>query len=152
MREILKVILPAIGTGLFVYGIGMIGVIAYDKFFSRKKLKKSRNTESNSAPADNTLPMREIQCGVCGYKFIPYNDNRYIVRGTYNYGRFLYRANNGVLADDEAIVDGLHDAFSCPMCGCQIVVHPHLPIYEFSQEQTETQERQADTDATTSEI
>ena len=34
MREILKGILPAIGTGLFVYGVGMVGVIAYDKFFS----------------------------------------------------------------------------------------------------------------------
>lgn len=143
MREILKVILPAIGTCLFVYGVGMVGVIAYDKFFSRKKLKKSRNTESDSSPADNPPPMRDRQCGVCGYKFIPYNDNRYVVRGTHNYGRFLYRANNGVLADDEVIVDGLHDAFSCPMCGCQIVVHPHLPICE---------ERQADTDAPTSKI
>lgn len=147
MREILKVILPAIGMGLFVYGVGMIGVVAYDKFFSRKKLKKPLDTKSDTAkttaPADNPPPMRDIQCGVCGYKFIPYNDNRYVVRGTHNYGRFLYCANNGILKDDEAIVDGLHDAFSCPMCGCQIVVHPHLPIYE---------ERQADTDAPTSEI
>lgn len=88
MREILKVILPAIGTGLFVYGVGMAGVIAYDKLFSRKKLKKSRNTESDSGPADNPPPMRDIQCEVCGYKFIPYNDNRYTVVGKHNYGRF----------------------------------------------------------------
>ena len=142
MREILKVILPAIGTGLFVYGVGMAAVIAYDKLFSRKKLKKSRNTESDSGPADNPPPMRDIQCEVCGYKFIPYNDNRYTVVGKHNYGRFHYY-NDGAIISDTAIVDGLHDAFSCPMCGCQIVVHPHLPIYE---------ERQADTDAPTSEI
>ncbi|MED9937137.1 MAG: hypothetical protein UE643_02925 [Gemmiger sp.] len=40
MREILKVILPAIGTGLFVYGVGMVGVIAYDKFFFAQKAEK----------------------------------------------------------------------------------------------------------------
>ena len=40
MREILKVILPAIGTGLFVYGVGMAGVIAYDKLFFRTKAEK----------------------------------------------------------------------------------------------------------------
>lgn len=122
MREILKVILPAIGTCLFVYGVGMAGVIAYDKLFSRKKLKKSRNTESDSGPADNSPPMRDIQCEVCGYKFIPYNDNRYTVVGKHNYGRFHYY-NDGAIISDTAIVDGLHDAFSCPMCGCQIVVH-----------------------------
>lgn len=113
-----------------------------DKIFSRKKLKKSRNAESDSGPADNPPPMRDIQCEVCGYKFIPYNDNRYTVVGKHNYGRFHYY-NDGAIISDTAIVDGLHDAFSCPMCGCQIVVHPHLPIYE---------ERQADTDAPTSEI
>lgn len=68
--------------------------------------------------------------------------NRYTVVGKHNYGRFHYY-NDGAIISDTAIVDGLHDAFSCPMCGCQIVVHPHLPIYE---------ERQADTDAPTSEI
>lgn len=119
MREILKVILPAIGTGLFVYGVGMAGVIAYDKLFFAQKLKKSRNTESDSGPADNPPPMRDIQCEVCGYKFIPYNDNRYTVVGKHNYGRFHYY-NDGAIISDTAIVDGLHDAFSCPMCGCQL--------------------------------
>lgn len=116
MREILKVILPAIGTGLFAYGVGMAGVIAYDKLFSRKKLKKSRNTESDSGPADNPPPMRDIQCEVCGYKFIPYNDNRYTVVGKHNYGRFHYY-NDGAIISDTAIVDGLHDA--CPAYRCE---------------------------------
>ena len=40
MREILKVILPAIGKGLFVYGVGMAGVIAYDKHFLGPKGEK----------------------------------------------------------------------------------------------------------------
>ena len=118
-----------------------------DKIFSRKKAEKPLNTDPYCAPLppekpkDDNLP-HDIQCGVCGYKFIPYNDNRYTVVGKHNYGRFHYY-NDGAIISDTAIVDGLHDAFSCPMCGCQIVVHPHLPIYE---------ERQADTDAPTSEI
>lgn len=37
MREILKVILPAIGTGLFVYGVGMAGVIANDAALPRSQ-------------------------------------------------------------------------------------------------------------------
>lgn len=147
MREILKVILPAIGTGLFVYGVGMAGVIAYDKLFSRKKLKKPLNAKPYCAPLppekpkDDNLP-HDIQCEVCGFKFIPYNSSRYIAVGEHNYGKFHYY-NGGAIISDTAIVDGLHDAFDCPMCGCQIVVHPYLPVYE---------ERQADTDAPTSEI
>lgn len=149
MKEVVFVVLAIAVAALVVVEV-FLGLAGFEgnrgfickKLFSRKKLKKSRNTESDSGPADNPPPMRDIQCEVCGYKFIPYNDNRYTVVGKHNYGRFHYY-NDGAIISDTAIVDGLHDAFSCPMCGCQIVVHPHLPIYE---------ERQADTDAPTSEI
>lgn len=127
-------LLLAVSAAVVVNFFQEYGDEILDEIFSHKKLKKPLNTKSDTAqttaPADDTLPMREIQCEVCGYKFIPYNDNRYVVVGTHNYGRFLYCANNGILKDDEAVVNGLHDAFSCPMCGCQIVVHPHLPLYE----------------------
>lgn len=115
--------------------------------FSRKKLKKPLNAKPYCAPLppekpkDDNLP-HDIQCEVCGFKFIPYNSSRYIAVGKHNYGKFHYY-NGGAIISDTAIVDGLHDAFDCPMCGCQIVVHPYLPVYE---------ERQADTDAPTSEI
>lgn len=118
-----------------------------DKIFSRKKAEKPLNAKPYCAPLppekpkDDNLP-HDIQCEVCGFKFIPYNSSRYIAVGKHNYGKFHYY-NGGAIISDTAIVDGLHDAFDCPMCGCQIVVHPYLPVYE---------ERQADTDAPTSEI
>lgn len=154
MKEVVFVVLAIAVAALVVVKVflGLAGFegnrdFIYKKFFSRKKLKKPLNAKPYCAPLppekpkDDNLP-HDIQCEICGYKFIPYNDNRYTVVGKYNYGRFHYY-NDGAIISDTAIVDGLHDAFSCPMCGCQIVVHPHLPIYE---------ERQANTDAPTSEI
>lgn len=123
MREILKVVLIAIAAGLFVYCVGMIGVIAYDKIFSRKKLKKSCNTESDTPPAVTIA--HDLKCPVCGYEFAALADNRYTVDGIHNYGRFNYLRNTTIVSGD-AIVDGKHDAFDCPMCGCQMVVHPRL--------------------------
>ena len=146
MTETSNVVLIVIVVCIFACTVYIDCASINKRFFHTKKRKKTRNTELDTAKittqADDTLPMREIQCGVCGYKFIPYNDNRYTVVGKHNYGRFHYY-NDGAIISDTAIVDGLHDAFSCPICGCQIVVHPHLPIYE---------ERQADADAPTSEI
>lgn len=66
-----------------------------------------------------------LKCPVCGYEFAALEDNRYTVDGTHNYGKFHYY-NEGAIISDTAIVDGLHDAFDCPMCGCQMVVHPRL--------------------------
>ncbi|WP_455501887.1 hypothetical protein [Gemmiger sp.] len=133
MAEASNVVLIVIVVCIFTCCVCVDCASINKRFFHAKKQKRTRNTELNAtqttAPADNTLPMREIQCEVCGYKFIPYNDNRYTVVGEHNYGRFHYY-NDGAIISDTAIVDGLHDAFSCPMCGCQIVVHPHLPIYE----------------------
>lgn len=115
------------------------------KFFSRKKLKKPLNAKPYCAPLppekpkDDNLP-HDIQCEVCGFKFIPYNSSRYIAVGKHNYGKFHYY-NEGAIISDTAIVDGLHDAFDCPMCGCQIVVHPYLPTYANPRKKATAQER-----------
>ena len=92
-------------------------------------------------PKDDNLP-HDIQCEVCGFKFIPYNSSRYIAVGKHNYGKFHYY-NGGAIISDTAIVDGLHDAFDCPMCGCQIVVHPYLPVYAVQRKKATTSEATA---------
>lgn len=94
-----------------------------EKFFSRKKLKKSRNTESDTTPAVTIA--HDLKCPVCGYEFAALADNRYTVDGAHNYGRFNYLRDTTIVSGN-AIVDGKHDAFDCPMCGCQMVVHPRL--------------------------
>lgn len=154
MKEVVFVVLAIAAAALVVVKVflGLAGLegnrdFICKKLFSRKKLKKPLNAKPYCAPLppekpkDDNLP-HDIQCEVCGFKFIPYNSSRYISVGKHNYGKFHYY-NGGAIISDTAIVDGLHDAFDCPMCGCQIVVHPYLPVYE---------ERQADTDAPTSEI
>jgi hypothetical protein len=154
MKDFIFVLLAILVFALIVVGVflGLAGLegnrdFICKKLFSRKKLKKPLNAKPYCAPLppekpkDDNLP-HDIQCEVCGFKFIPYNSSRYIAVGKHNYGKFHYY-NGGAIISDTAIVDGLHDAFDCPMCGCQIVVHPYLPVYE---------ERQADTDAQTSEI
>lgn len=139
MREILKVILPAIGKGLFVYGVGMAGVIAYDKLFFAQKLKKSRNTESDSGPADNPPPMRDIQCEVCGYKFIPYNDNRYTVVGKHNYGKIGKRCTRG---DDGAMDVSLASCENYKTCDArweeeEFFVEPDGTFYDYKYSEDE---------------
>lgn len=157
MKDFIFVLLAILVFALIVVGV-FLSLAGFEgnrdfickKFFSAfcaKKLKKTLNAKPYCAPLPPEKPKNDnlphdIQCEVCGFKFIPYNSSRYIAVGKYNYGKFHYY-NGGAIISDTAIVDGLHDAFDCPMCGCQIVVHPYLPVYE---------ERQADTDAPTSEI
>lgn len=101
-----------------------------EKFFSRRKLKKTLNTPAK--PYETPLPpppavtiAHDLKCPVCGYEFAALADNRYTVDGTHNYGRFNYLRDTTIVSGN-AIVDGKHDAFDCPMCGCQMVVHPRL--------------------------
>lgn len=93
---------------------------------------KNRTLNTHAKPYEAPLPpppavtiAHNLKCPVCGYEFAALEDNRYTVDGTHNYGKFHYY-NEGAIISDTAIVDGLHDAFDCPMCGCQMVVHPRL--------------------------
>lgn len=134
MKDYIFALLAILVFALIVVGVflGLEGNRDFicKKLFSRKKLKKPLNAKPYCAPLppekpkDDNLP-HDIQCEVCGFKFIPYNSSRYIAVGEHNYGKFHYY-NEGAIISDTAIVDGLHDAFDCPMCGCQMVVHPRL--------------------------
>lgn len=88
-----------------------------------------------------------LKCPVCGYEFAALSDNRYTVDGTHNYGRFNYLRDKIIVSGD-AVVNGEHDAFDCPMCGCQLVVNPRLRTVS-SQKRTTTG---GATNAPTSEI
>lgn len=138
MKDFIFVLLAILVFALIVVGVflGLEGNRDFicKKLFSRKKLKKPLNAKPYCAP----LP-HDIQCEVCGFKFIPYNSSRYIAVGKHNYGKFHYY-NGGAIISDTAIVDGLHDAFDCPMCGCQIVVHPFLPVYAVQRKKATTSE------------
>lgn len=81
--------------------------------------------EAPLPPPQAVTIAHDLKCPVCGYEFAALEDNRYTVDGAHNYGKFHYY-NEGAIISDTAIVDGLHDAFDCPMCGCQMVVHPRL--------------------------
>lgn len=96
-----------------------------------KKIKnKTLNTHAKPGEAPLLPPpavtiAHDLKCPVCGYEFAALADNRYTVDGIHNYGRFNYLRDKTIVTGD-AVVDGKHDAFDCPMCGCQMVVHPRL--------------------------
>lgn len=105
-----------------------------DKIFSHKKLKKPLNTEPYCAPMPPETPKPDnlphsLECRVCGYKFAALANNRYTIKDG----------------------SGFKDAFDCPMCGCQTAVNRRYPAGEIPRSIKIT-ERQADTDAPTSEI
>ena len=62
MCEILKVVLIAIAAGLFVYCVGMIGVIAYDKFFFAQKAEKISQYRIRHSPGGYDCPRSEMPC------------------------------------------------------------------------------------------
>lgn len=95
-------------------------------FDTPHKKFKNKTLNTPAKPYEAPLPpppavtiAHDLKCPVCGYEFAALADNRYTVDGAHNYGRFNYLR-------DTTIVDGKHDAFDCPMCGCQMVVHPRL--------------------------
>lgn len=151
MKDFIFVLLAILVFALIVIGVflGLAGLegnrdfICKKLFFAQKAEKTSQcktilRPLPPEKPKDDNLP-HDIQCEVCGFKFIPYNSSRYIAVGKHNYGKFHYY-NGGAIISDTAIVDGLHDAFDCPMCGCQIVVHPYLPVYADPRKKATAQE------------
>lgn len=99
--------------------------IPHKKFKNRTLNAPAKPYEAPLPPPQAVTIAHDLKCPVCGYEFAALPDNRYTVYGTHNYGKFHYY-NEGAIISDTAIVDGLHDAFDCPMCGCKMVVHPRL--------------------------
>lgn len=121
--------------------------IPHKKFKNRTLNTPAKPYEAPLPPPPEVTITHDLKCPVCGYKFAALADNRYTVDGTYNYGRFNYLRDTTIISRD-AVVNGKHDAFDCPMCGCQLVVHPRLRTVS-SQKRTTTG---GATNAPTSEI
>lgn len=63
--------------------------------------------------------MKKIRCKVCGTRFSPKAENRYI-------------AEERVTGLAALTTTGTtYEAFNCPQCGCQNVVGEILPVYVF---------------------
>lgn len=92
MKEVVFVVLAIAVAALVVVEV-FLGLAGFEgnrgfickKLFSRKKLKKPLNAKPYCAPLppekpkDGNLP-HDIQCEVCGFKFIPYNSSRYTLQ------------------------------------------------------------------------
>ena len=130
---------------------GAAGKICFDiphkKFKNRTLNTPAKPYEAPLQPPPAVTIAHNLKCPVCGYEFAALSDNRYTVDGTHNYGRFNYLCDKIIVSGD-AVVNGEHDAFDCPMCGCQLVVNPRLRT-DSSQKRTTTG---GATNAPTSEI
>lgn len=64
--------------------------------------------------------LKTIECKVCGNKFIPKKENKYIVQGRISTGG-INNAFSGEYSEPK-----LYDAFDCDICGCQFVAKERL--------------------------
>ncbi|EOS79610.1 hypothetical protein C817_02585, partial [Dorea sp. 5-2] len=60
-----------------------------------------------------------VECKVCGNKFIPKKENKYVVKD-----RLLSGGVQGALSGNAEPKQ--YDAFDCNVCGCQIVAKERL--------------------------
>lgn len=67
---------------------------------------------------DETL-LRKVECKVCGNKFIPKKENKYVVKD-----RLLSGGVQGALSGNAEPKQ--YDAFDCDVCGCQIIAKERL--------------------------
>lgn len=61
--------------------------------------------------------MKRLKCKICGTKFYPKSEDKYIAQ----------EKAQGLMALTKQTV--AYDAFNCPQCGCQILVNEILPVY-----------------------
>lgn len=62
-----------------------------------------------------------LKCKICGTEFHPIKDKHYITRDD---GKIGMAAAFGSNPEEK-----LHDAFDCPMCGCQIIAQDRKREY-----------------------
>lgn len=64
--------------------------------------------------------LKTFECKVCGHKFVPKKENKYVVRDRLATGG-LNSAMSGQYSESKQ-----YDAFDCDLCGCQMVAKERL--------------------------
>lgn len=67
-------------------------------------------------PGKDEVTLKKLECKVCGHKFVPKKENKYLVEDRIITGG-IQAAMNGQYANPKR-----YDAFDCDVCGCQLVV------------------------------
>lgn len=80
---------------------------------------KKRNREL-FIPGMKEATIKRLECKVCGNKFIPKKENKYIVKDRIPIGGFQ-NAMSGEYSEPK-----LYDAFDCDICGCQFVAKERM--------------------------
>lgn len=71
-------------------------------------------------PGMDEASLNKIECEVCGNKFIPRKENKYMVKDRMVTGG-VQSALNGQYSEAKK-----YDAFDCEVCGCQIIAKERL--------------------------
>lgn len=71
-------------------------------------------------PGMDESSLKKIECKVCGNKFVPRNENRYVVKDRMATGG-INSAFSGQYSEPKQ-----YDAFDCAVCGCQLIVKERL--------------------------
>lgn len=80
---------------------------------------KKRNREL-FMPGMKDAELKKLECKVCGNKFIPKKENKYIVKDRTLKGG-LQNAMSGEYSEPK-----LYDAFDCDICGCQFIAKERM--------------------------
>lgn len=71
-------------------------------------------------PEMGEASLKKIECKVCGNKFIPRKENKYVVKDRLATGG-INSAFGGQYSEPEQ-----YDAFDCDVCGCQLIAKERL--------------------------
>ncbi len=71
-------------------------------------------------PGMKEATIKKLECKVCGNKFIPKKENKYIVKDRKLTGG-LQNAMSGEYSEPK-----LYDAFDCDICGCQFIAKERM--------------------------
>lgn len=71
-------------------------------------------------PGMDESSLKKIECKICGNRFVPRNENKYVVKGRLATGG-INNAFSGQYTEPKQ-----YDAFDCDVCGCQIIAKERL--------------------------
>ena len=71
-------------------------------------------------PGMDEESLNKIECKVCGHRFIPRKENKYVVKDRMVTGG-VQSALSGQYSEAKQ-----YDAFDCEVCGCQMIVKERL--------------------------